>query len=267
MHTQNIHARRVEAPAVRTRSGARRLSIRRRTSLTDGTDAGPVAAPTMLFQAQTQDADQIQAENPISPAAVGYWNPHTETVQSAVRLLWGARDRIDNGVRVTVHGLGSGYSDRHMAAVSLFVHFPTRQPGVCVPFNVWNFHNDGLNDDDRPVSFCIPVRRSEGMTLSVVYPEQTDSTNASTLVSTEHVCRFSIAPWNKQPKLRQGVYFIALPDDRSNVVPEWDECRFVPIYEGGELAGGTLWSGPRPVPFHYLILSVDPVEAVANRAA
>jgi hypothetical protein len=252
---------------MRSRSGARRPAHRRRTVLTCETDSGPVTAETMPFQAQTQDADQIQTENAIPAAAIGYWNPHSETVRPAARLLWGARDMIVNGVRVTVHGLGGGHSDRNMAAVSLFVHFPTWQPGGRVPFNVWNFHNDGLNDDDRPVSFCIPVRQSEGMTLSVVYPEQSDRTNVSTPVRTAHVCRFSIAPWNKQPKLRQGVYFIALTDDRSNVLPDWDECRFVPIFQKGRLTGGTLWSGTRPVPFHYLILSVDPVETVAKRAA
>jgi len=112
----------------------------------------------------------------------------------------------------------------------------------------------------------MPVSRTEGLTLSVVYPRKSEAVRDGASVRTEHVCRFSLTGWNKQPKLRQGVYFMALPECSSDALPCWDACRFVPKFDGANLTGGTLWAGTKPVPAHYLVLSVDTLRTVGVTA-
>ncbi len=261
MQTQNRQARYDEAPAPLAASGAQRTVPSRRTFLMGGTAAGLMAAATTQISQPAQASEQTKTEQPIPANAVGYWDAQTETVKPAASLMWGARSLADTGVRLTVHGLGSGHPDPSLSAFSLFAHFPTQQPGVSVQFNAWNYRRDTLNHHSSPVSFCMPVSRTEGLALSVVYPKKSTGETQDSTVRTEHVCRFSTAAWNKQPKLRQGVYFVALPDPRSHALPNWDDYRFIPEYEDDKLTGGTLWNCLGPVPFHYLVLSVEPVKA------
>jgi len=267
MQTQERQVRHDETPADLLHSGDPRPAPSRRTFLIGGATAGLVAAATTQLSAQAQAAEPIKTENPLPAAAIGYWEAQTATVKPASRLRWGGRNLIDNGVRVTVHGLGSGHPDPTIAAFSLFAHFPTPQAGVSVPFHAWDYRSDMLNHRSSPVSFCMPVDRMDGLILSVVYPKKSTTETDGTGVRTEHICRFSPAAWNKQPKLRQGVYFVALPDSASNALPNWEECRFVPEYEEGSLIGGTLWQDSHPVAFHYLILSVDPVKTSPDAIA
>lgn len=271
MQTQVRQARHDENTATLSQPGEGRDAPSRRTFLIGGAAAGLTAAATTQLPVRAQASKSAIAENLLPAAAIGYWDGLNAAVKPAANLLWGDRSLIDNGVRVTVHGLGNRLSDPNVAAFSLLAHFPTRQAGISIPFHAWNYRSDTLNHRSSPVSFRMAISRAEGLTLSVVYPKKADDAAGAKSRRSEHVCRFSLAGWNRQPKLRQGVYFVALPDSSSNALPTWEECQFVPEMSDGVLTGGTLsratLTGLEPVTFHYLILSVDPMSPAGANAS
>lgn len=261
MQTHDRQARHDEVPANRSLATVRRDAPSRRTFLIGGTAAGVVAAATTLDRAQAQPIIRTETASQVPAAAIGYWDAQRNTIVTAARLPWGDRSLIETGARVTVHGLGNERPDPGISAFALLAHFPTKQAGITVKFHAWKYRSDTMNHRSSPVSFCMPVSRTGGLALSVVYPKKSDAEGASGLIRSEHVCAFSAGALNKQPKLRPGTYFVALPDGRSNALPNWDECRFVPEYQDGVLTGGTLCqatlTGLEPVTFHYLVLSVE----------
>jgi hypothetical protein len=270
MQTHDGQARQDEVSASNTRSRQGCNAPSRRTFLIGGAAAGLVAATATQSRAQVAALKREEGESPLPTGAIGYWDGQSGTVMPAARLKWGDRSLIENGVRVTVHGLGSEHPDPNIAGFALLAHFPTQLEGIAVKFHAWKYRSDTLNHRSSPVGFSMPVSRTEGLALSVVYPRKSDSALGVGMVRTEHVCRFSPTGWNKQPKLRQGVYFVALPDGSSTSLPNWEECRFVPEYDAGVLVGGTMCrltaTGIAPVGFHYLILSIDP-ETASQTAA
>ncbi len=225
----------------------------RRTFVVGGTAASLLSTLTGAARAN-QAAPVIGGKTAaLTPAAVGYWNAEKNRVEAASGLMPEDMQRFTAGVQITVHGLGRDHADPEIASFDLNAHFPSAKSVEGQRFGAFHYRRDDINHHSSPVTFTMPVGKTDGLTLSLA-----TCPDAGT-PATGHVCRFSMTGGNL-PKLREGVYFLALPTSHTPLKPDWDSFQFQPERSGDTLAGGTLMqstlTGQRPVDFHYLVVTV-----------
>ena len=232
-----------------------------------------------------------------SPVSVGYWSkreraedhnseagpdaiPFHADVVAAARLRTGDREFLRTAARVTIHGVveaEKAWSQPELDALSVFACFrlPGGEPHETIRHHVWDLGKTPVVNRGAPVSFTIPIDEETGLRLAVQRYDGMQSTAARYVTSRLGVAQpsrasartssqdvvLSVHPESGSHGLRRGVYFIAGLAHGSATPPSWSDLQFRISGEDSDVRCRRLarrgLSGPKPVDFDYLVMSVD----------
>jgi len=266
-----------------------RLLLHRREFLLISSVAVAGAAASGLPQ---QVMRAVAGSDPISLPIVslGYWDGSFEKARigtassDALHRLAAASspragDRVLNGsARVSVNGFWRAEQHRHKpVSVALNVMFPVGQERL--PFHAWSHTTHrGVARNAPPPRFLVPVDTRHPIELNVEMRMPAVSTppalarvkrffaidDSNDPQKKSGACSLALDTRSSSMKLNRGVYFVALQEDPRDSAPNWNAVRMRDPHAPGALdasgagvlvQGGLL--GLEPVPFSYLMISVD----------
>lgn len=186
---------------------------------------------------------------------------------------------LDGSVRVSVNGFWRAeYHRQKPVSVALNVMFPVGDERI--PFHAWSHTTHrGVAKNAPPPQFVVPVDARHPIELNIEMRMPAGSTppalaRVKRFLSLDDrndeqrngsgACILALDSRSSSIKLNRGVYFIALQEDPRDASPNWSAVRMRDPHAPGALdasgagilvQGGLL--GLEPVPFSYLMISVD----------
>lgn len=192
-------------------------------------------------------------------------NPNAEAGTSLSRpvdaraLPAGDPGLAGEGVRLSIAGGFDPWdaSLRNPASLAIDVDFRPFQDNV---HHAWYFDNGAIPSMAPPVSLAVPVAAEAGLRLIV------ESRKDAADDPRRDCLRLTPGTEPGQPKLRQGLYLLAWPDQGAGLLPVWTDCSW--CAERGGLVRRD-WRRKELVPagFPYLVLSVERALLAASSTA
>lgn len=233
----------------------------------------------------------VAGSGPISLPIVslGYWDGSfdktragdgpSDQVHRLVSASTRSADRaLDGAARVSVNGFWR--AEQHRAkpvSVAMNVLFPAGDEKL--PFHAWSHTTHrGVARNAPPPRFVVPVDARHPIEINVEMRMPAGSTppalaRVKRFLSLDDrndeqkktgACALALDARSSSVKLNRGVYFVALQEDPRDAAPNWNAVRMLDPHAPGALdasgsgvlvQGGLL--GYEPVPFSYLMISVD----------
>jgi len=213
--------------------------------------------------------------------SVGPELPFTPDVVSAHHVE--PDPELECGAAVTIHGLvqgEAGWQSPELEGLAVTVRYPSVDPSVCEPvdFQAWGFVSSPVVSRGSPIRFTVPRSPREdvtlrlerrcgavGMTRRLLDRTLLGRSTASPAGPVSSEACFSSLPGWRTPKLRRGIYLIAVGDRPEWSRIAWDEYRF--RLSDDAAACGRLErvgpGGPEPVTFDYLVVAFGAPAALA----
>ena len=269
------------------------LLIARRHFLLAGSAAVVGAAATGLPQQVVRVLKGSDATT-LPILSVGYWNGSIGTASAeeakagighnvkAADRLSASGNALAGGATVRVVGLWRAEQHRATPAnIGIKAIFPAVDPksGEKLSFVAWNHSSteksahrsapskffapvDGRNALELGVEMTHPVRQEAFLTRKV--KEMLSISEPAAPVTKSGVCSMTVNRRSSSLQLNRGVYFIALQESEHDAKPDWSSIKMLDPQAPGatDAAGkGLLYraslTGAEPVPFSYLVISVD----------
>lgn len=195
-------------------------------------------------------------------------------VVPAADLPSGDPGLVAGSARLMVHGM-------FMADPSLFVpdvdrlavhvHFRVSDASRgSAHFAAWHYGRRPVANAGRSVGMTVPVGPDDGLRLTIERGNTRPMLTARLLDRVVHGRHADASPgaWSRdvvftsggegtrRPRLRRGVYLIAVPSGEGRPGPDWRSHRFVRDGNGAALLVRQGLLGPEPADFDYLVVSV-----------
>ena len=231
----------------------------RRQFLILGSAAAIGAVATSLPASQPSSA--LAGEGGL-PLSLGFIDATLDELRAAARphALVGAQhgggSRLDDTVRVNVHGIVRASGSRATSPVTLDAHYRVSGVEQEVPFFAWSDHPSTRRGGSSAIEFVSHVSTASPLTLALA--TRLAPTWRDTLVRRLFATPAPAENVNAMARLtRRGLYFIAVPA-AGQPAPNWASIRVVPMANGNlpQLEQSTLF-GTRPVSFDYIVVDAE----------
>lgn len=216
-------------------------------------DATPAGVETLSFSIEDVHLGKVAKDLPLSAHLI-----------SAEKLTVGDPQLIERGVKLTIHGMvgvDDEWQEDGLRALHLLVKF--KRGDAASAWQAWSLERSPVLNVSSAVTAVIPVDQN-GLELVA---EMVSGRDGQAETNTQVPIVLTVADEPFKPKLRRGIYFIAVNELPGQPLPSWGRCRVVAARVQNEKSEGlTLTLGSRGPAFakilnsKYLVFSIDYVD-------
>ena len=205
------------------------------------------------------------------PFSIGYWDvngTHDAGLIDAAALPAGDSLLVRDGVRIRIHGIFPQNDPEiyaELGPLALEVDYRPFQP---VRYRAWSLENSGVWNVSAPSSFIVPIDEAIGLQLSLNFGEAArfvphpESNRPAEMNSDQNHIRFTLGREAGRPKLRSGIYVIALRGAQGRSLPVWRRYQWRATdpdfpQSQGDLYKVNRYTEPAPADFPCLVFSVE----------